>query len=202
MDKITHTPDALPADLPSLTDVAAWSHGQATEAHARQAAAAMLAGIGAAAAVKDAGEDGRDYIANLCRLITLRGYTPAELLFAAREVPFDQQINRDWHFAQQRGARVPCLTAADVDRIIGDVRDLVGKLRLQLTAADKHRLLTKYSHHLRDADFHVCGYMQGEDYCDVPIYRYVPRPRRIYDPADYGARPALSRGASAAVARQ
>lgn len=134
--------------VPSLRDPDAWG-GRAP---------ADLVAVAVTRTISDAGiRMDPDRIAGLSSLVASRGYSPAELAYAAQELPFDTEV--DWKKKMGQS-----MTAADFERVITAHRKLRENLKMRLRLIDVNRLVSEFPNALSVDDFGVCGEAgPGED---------------------------------------
>jgi hypothetical protein len=87
-------------------------------------------------------------IAPLSALIARRGYSPAELAYAAAELPFDNEV--DWKKKQGQS-----LTAADFERVVSRLRRLRASLSMQLRVIDVNKLVSEFPGEVALTDFEI-----------------------------------------------
>lgn len=78
-------------------------------------------------------------------------YKAAELAYAVSEMPYDVVLD------EKRRYRSP-LSAADFERIIGNVRRLVQQLQRTLSERERNALVETWPRHLVLDDFECCGF--------------------------------------------
>lgn len=133
------TPRLLP--VPSLRDRDAWGGS----------APADLVAVAVTRTINDAGiRMAAEHIASMSSLVASRGYSPAELAYAAQELPFDNEV--DWK--KKMGQT---MTAADFERVITAHRKLRESLKMRLRLIDVNRIVADYPNALSVDDFGVCG---------------------------------------------
>ena len=118
-------------------------------------------------------------VAMFNRMIAGRGYSRAELAWAAREMPFDEQVNDKIRYRQP-------ITPADFEAVVKRIRKTRSKLKRPITQKQVDELCDEYPDALSPEHFGCCGY---DDY-NNPLYRYVvpdkrsshrPPPRPVLD---------------------
>lgn len=94
--------------------------------------------------------------------VAARGYTAAELAYAARTLSADPVLDRKLTF--ERGQ----ITAADFERVIHALRTLRAQITMQLRLEDVNEIVERFPELISVDDFGICGYTAAE----TPLYRY------------------------------
>lgn len=97
----------------------------------------------------------------LAGLLALRGYSEAELAYAAKELIYDPAVDRKMQYKGE-------ITAADFERVVGRLRSLRARLRLPLMLQDVNRLIEEFPTWLSWDDFGIADYTAA----NTPIYRF------------------------------
>ena len=140
--------------MPSLRDEAAWTvAGSVMEARAAVTVVVAMHLPGT--------EDGD--VQKLARMVAQRGYSQAELAFAASELLYDAVLSKRLQFPDVR------IVPADFERVIVEHRRMRRQLTMMLREIDMNRLVMDYPSHLSLEDFGVCGF----DSFDQPLYRFA-----------------------------
>jgi len=96
-----------------------------------------------------------DRISLLARLISQRGYTAAELAYAAQELPFDEYLNDKLRYGKS-------IMPADFERVIKQVRKKRSLLGKKLTEQKMEELVMELPD-LKRSDFGVCSRNSKDD---------------------------------------
>lgn len=156
--KPSNASSELPA-VPSLRDEAGWL--VPSKPHHAQAAVSLVV------AMLDPGEEERQVV-QLVQMVAKRGYSVAELAFAANELLYDETLARRLSYPEGRNQGI---TPADFERVIVGHRRLRKQLTMPLRQIDVNRLVMEYPGQLSLEDFGVCGF----DGMDQPLYRYAKK---------------------------
>lgn len=105
----------------------------------------------------------QEEVSTLTSLIMRRGYSQAELAYAAEELMYDPELDKKLN--KWDGNSV---SAADFERVIHAHRAMRAKLNMKLTLQDMNELIERYPSQLSVDDFGICGYTAAE----TPLYRY------------------------------
>lgn len=99
------------------------------------------------------------------QMVAARGYSEAELKYAAQELLYDGTI--DWKMRNDKP-----ITAADFERIVSKHRSMRRKLDLLLHPSQMNRLIEEFPRLLSSSDFGIGGY----DADNQPLFRYKSDP--------------------------
>ena len=113
-----------------------------------------------------------DRAAMFTRMIAKRGYTAAELAYAAQQMPFDEEVNDKVRYGRP-------IMPADFEQCIRKVRRTRSMLRRPISQSQVDELCDEWPETLTPDAFGCCGY---DDY-NNPLYRYVvPEKRAAHRP--------------------
>jgi len=143
---------------PSLREADAWE-GEAERETVVTAVALVFSTMGAGAG-GDTGEQKRTV-----QMVAARGYSEAELKYAAQELLYDSTI--DWKMRNDKP-----ITAADFERIVAQHRSMRRKLELLLHPSQMNKLVENFPRLLSAEDFGIGGY----DADNQPLFRYKADP--------------------------
>lgn len=150
-----------PLRVPALRERDAWA-GRATP---------ELVGIAVTRALVQCGAKADHHsVSELSALVASRGYSPAELAYAAQELPFDNEV--DWK--KKQGQNV---TAADFERVIGAMRRMRASMSMQLRLIDVNKLVMDNPSLLSVDDFEITNYTDRNE--PLYRYRYSEQPRHL-----------------------
>jgi len=143
---------------PSLREAAAWE-GNADHDTVAAAVALVFSTMGAGA-----GGDS-DQQKRTVQMVAARGYSEAELKYAAQELLYDSTI--DWKMRNDKP-----ITAADFERVVAQHRAMRRKLGLLLHPSQMNKLIEEFPRLLSAGDFGIGGY----DADNQPLFRYKADP--------------------------